>query len=162
MSARPFEIRGGHVLAMMVGFFAVILLVNLLFIYLAVGSFTGIDTEQAYQKGLGYNDTLQAAENQRELGWAFNVNHEDLGDQLDLSLQIVDRYGNGIEGLEIEAELRRPTDAALDRGAAFTRYGGGRYGASIPLPSRGNWTLRLTARRDGQPDYRWEKRLWLN
>ena len=47
------------------GFFAVVLLANGAMIWLAFATWTGLETEGAYQKGLAYNRTLAETEAQR-------------------------------------------------------------------------------------------------
>ena len=49
------ELTGRHVLYMILGFFGVVLLANVVFVYLAMDTFTGLATEGAYVKGLSYN-----------------------------------------------------------------------------------------------------------
>ena len=61
-------VTGRHVLMMMLGFFGVIFAVNGVFAFLAIDTFTGLETEQAYLKGLDYNRTLTAAAEQRTTG----------------------------------------------------------------------------------------------
>ena len=50
--------------------------VNGVFTYFALESFGGLETEQAYLKGLDYNRTLEAAAAQRERGWQVELEQE--------------------------------------------------------------------------------------
>jgi len=61
-------IEGRHVLMALIGFFGVMFLVNGIFVYFAVATFSGGDTSDPYRKGLHYNETLQAADRQAERG----------------------------------------------------------------------------------------------
>jgi len=49
--------------------FAVIIAVNGVMVAFAFGTWTGLETDGAYEKGLSYNDTLEAARRQAALGW---------------------------------------------------------------------------------------------
>ena len=49
--------------------FGVVLIVNLFFMFSAVHSFSGLSTDQAYDKGLKYNQEIAAAKQQQLLGW---------------------------------------------------------------------------------------------
>ena len=55
----------------------------------------------------------------------------------------------------------RPVHEGFDRTVALTPRGGGRYGAEIALPFKGQWVARVRATaRDGST-YLMEQRLWL-
>ena len=54
-------VTGRKALWVLLGFFGVILAVNATFVYLAVSSFSGLETDNAYVKGLNYNTTLSRA-----------------------------------------------------------------------------------------------------
>ena len=49
-----------------IAFFGVMVLVNAIFLYLAVSTFSGGDASNAYRKGLHYNETVEAAKRQAE------------------------------------------------------------------------------------------------
>ena len=64
------EIKGKHVLFAMLSFFGVILVVNGVFTYFALSTFTGVSTDDAYRRGRAYNQTIEAAmEDQALLLW---------------------------------------------------------------------------------------------
>ena len=65
--SRP--ITGRKVLWMLLGFFGVMMAVNGIFVYLALSSFSGLETVNAYVKGLDYNATLRRGAAQKALGW---------------------------------------------------------------------------------------------
>ena len=52
------------------------LLANGAMIWLAFATWTGLETEGAYQKGLAYNRTLEEAEAQAALGWQVDLELE--------------------------------------------------------------------------------------
>jgi nitrogen fixation protein FixH len=155
-------LTGRHVLLMMLGFFGIILAANGAFLYFAVTSFSGIDTENAYVKGLAYNRTLEAAEAQRALGWTLALDQARLSDgRQALSLSIRSRAGAALDGLNVVGEMRRPARQDLDRRVVFTPVGEGRYDAEVALPLTGRWDLSLRASaRDGAV-FVMEQRLWL-
>jgi nitrogen fixation protein FixH len=131
-----------------VGFFAVVLLVNGIMIFVAFDSWTGIGRENAnsYQQGLSYNDRLAAVEAQEALGWQADLGFEELADGRGrLVLALADRRGNPLEGATVAATLARPTDAAGDFVVALGDVGIGRYGADIAFPARGQWDVRVLA-----------------
>ena len=52
--AKPFRLTGWHVLAMFGAMFSVMLAVNILFVFLALKTFSG-ETDHAYINGLKFN-----------------------------------------------------------------------------------------------------------
>jgi nitrogen fixation protein FixH len=54
----------------------VVVVVNAVMITYAIGTFPGLQTEDAYRKGLAYNRTLAAAREQEERGWQATVRFE--------------------------------------------------------------------------------------
>ncbi len=89
-------------------FFAVVLLANGTMIWLAFATWTGLETEGAYQKGLAYNRTLEQAEAQAALGWRVDLALEQQGRALALRLMLVDRHGSLIEEADVTRGLRPP------------------------------------------------------
>jgi nitrogen fixation protein FixH len=78
-------LNGRHVLIGLVAFFGAMLIANGMFIYLAVATFSGSDTSDAYRKGLNYNETLEEAQRQAERGWLAEVQYDDKSGRLLLS-----------------------------------------------------------------------------
>lgn len=161
------QITGRQVLFMMLGFFAAIIAVNGIFTYFAVASFSGLETEQAYLKGLDYNRILVAAEEQRKRGWqvALREGPEEAGEGEGrlhrFDLHYLSPEGDPLEGLAVLLELRRPGSQNRDRRVSLADMGKGRYGALVELPAQGQWKLRAEARRTGQVMHVLEQRLWL-
>lgn len=132
-------LTGWHVLFMLLGFFGVMIAVNAYFLVAAVTSFRGEDVPRSYRQGLEYNQTIAARETQTAMGWTAEVNVT--GKQLVINIQ--DRNGYNVKGLQIDAKLRHPVDTALDVPLTFT-FSGGAYSAEIP-PLQGQWKLTGTA-----------------
>jgi len=55
-------LRGRHVLAGFLGFFAIVFVVNGAMMYAAVSTYSGLVANEPYRKGLHYNERLAAAE----------------------------------------------------------------------------------------------------
>jgi nitrogen fixation protein FixH len=153
-------IDGRHVLAGLTAFFGVMLLVNAIFVYFALSTFGGIDTENAYRKGLHYNAVLEAAHRQAELGWQTSVAYDEaLGV---LSLKITDSNGGAIKGLAIEGRLIRPATDRFDRRlGSFEEWAGGHYVLPIEPLDRGAWIVDLVAQSSIRSPFHVRERLWL-
>ena len=63
-------LRGWHVLVTLVTFLLIVTAVDGVMIYDALSTFSGNETEDAYRKGVAYNQLIKAEEAQNRLGWS--------------------------------------------------------------------------------------------
>jgi nitrogen fixation protein FixH len=141
------RMTGRHVLFWFVGFFAVVFIANGFFVYFATKSWTGLETEDAYNKGLEYNREIEAAEMQHGLGWAAGLSLVPRGNGLyRLSAEITDAEGAPVFGLEVEATLKRPVQDGMDQSVMLESVGGGAYKEDVALPVPGQWDVVIEAR----------------
>ena len=156
-SAASRRFTGRTALTLLLAFFGIVFAVNGVFVYVATDSWRGVDTEDAYRKGLAYNETLARAEAQRALEWRPELYLEGAQPVL----RLADRAGRPLNGLKVTGVARRPVDEAADRPLLFEWTGDGEYRADTALPAQGQWDLHVViARHDGAP-YLIEQRLWL-
>lgn len=129
-----------------VGLFLVVLAVNGTMIGIAISTFNGLKTTNAYEKGLAYNDRLAAAAEQEELGWHASWHMQNLADgKVRITLDLVDRLDQPIRSANVRARLDRPLQAGHERSLPFEELAPGRYAAAITLPLTGQWDVRLVA-----------------
>ncbi len=161
LPARAAEPGGGRrdrwIPAVFVAGFVVILAANAALVYFALDSFSGLETEGAYRRGMTYNATLAAARAQAERGWRVALDADPLpaadgGPRrtLDLAATFADRAGWPLVDLSVRALLVRPTHAGYDLELALPHLEAGRYGAQAVLPLPGQWELRLIAARGAE------------
>lgn len=145
MSAAHYEVRGWHVLAAILAFFAAVIAVNVTFAIYAVQSFPGEDVRRSYLQGLRYNDTLAERRAQAALGWsaAAMLREDVLGAFLEVRLNSRDDVG--IDGASLVGALEWPTNAQFDRALTFEPLGDGRYVARLGALTHGRWRLRARA-----------------
>lgn len=144
-----------------VGGFAIVVAVNGTLIYFAQSSFSGLDTEHAYERGLDYNRALEAAAAQDEVGWQGRITLAEADDgRHELAVQFADKQAMPIDSLSVEAHLRRPSNAGMDLSVPLQRQGNGRYAAAITLPAPGQWDVRIVAR-DGALSWQGSWRLFV-
>lgn len=147
-------ITGRKVLIGFVAFFAVVFVVNGIFIALSLVSFPGVETENAYRRGLAYDETLAADAAQRARGWRVSADWQGTGaGRGRLLVRAIDRDGGPLSGLAATAELRRAVHAGADRRATLTEVAAATYAADLALPAPGNWQLTVRLARPGLPDY---------
>ncbi len=132
---------------------AVVILVNAIMITFAVRSFSGIETEDQYRKGIAYNEALSGARAQAELGWQGDVAFARMpsGAAVSvpaagmLSVRLTDRAGHPLDGLVITAIAIRPTVEGYDRHLHLKGVGQGRYEGALVLPLEGQWDMQVLA-----------------
>jgi nitrogen fixation protein FixH len=144
-----------------VAFFGVVLAANAAMIWIAFATWTGLETESAYQKGLAYNRTLAAARAQEALGWQVDLELVAAGGRLArLELILADRYGNLIQDARVTAAFVRPTQVGHDVELTAPHIYAGVYRAEAALPFAGVWELHLLAESGGD-SYRMRRRIYL-
>lgn len=134
---RPFT--GWHMLAIMVGAFAIIIGVNVFMAVKAVGTFPGLETRNSYVESQKFDGDRAA---QEALGWVIapTLSGESL------MLMITDEEsGLPVEVREIGGILGRATHVGDDQEPVFKRTMSGAYVANVGTLDHGKWELRLTA-----------------
>ncbi len=130
----------------------VVVLVNGVLVAFALGSWTGLETEGHYEKGLAYNRDLAAAQAQSERGWrlAFALDGMTAAGDIrtgTLSAAFADRNGAPLSDLEVRAVIRRPTAEGHDQEMVLASAGNGHYSAPAVFPLPGQWEVRIHAYR---------------
>ncbi len=128
--------------------FLVVIAVNGALIYFAEDTFSGLETEHAYERGLQYNRALAGEAAQERLRWRHEAAiSDDAHNRRTLRVRLTDRGGRPLDGLKVAAYLVRPSSAGMDLTLSLAPAGDGRYVAEFALPAPGQWDLRLVAQR---------------
>lgn len=126
-----------YVLFAFLGFFGIIFLVNGFFIYTAISTQTGLVTEQAYEKGLDYNEVLDEAKSQPvfqdEISYKSPV----------LSWKLKDESGQPVLDAKVAGHVIRPVQDGYDFDISLVSKGAGLYESDIKLPLKGQWVVKL-------------------
>lgn len=155
-------LTGGHVLGALLAFFGLMAVANAFFVYYAVGTFNGFEANDAYRRGLAYNERIAAAEDQASRGWTANAKYEVGSGQL--SIDLSQPGGVPVAGLTARGRVVRPATDREDRVLELSETQSGSYVAAIRL-APGQWVvfadLYGTAQ-DGEPLFRVKQRLWVS
>ncbi|CUH12784.1 putative integral membrane protein linked to a cation pump [Jannaschia seosinensis] len=138
-------LKGGHVLAMFVGGFGVIITVNLILAVNAVRTFPGLETESSYVASQSFNVDRAA---QDALGWDVALRHTD--GRLELAVTGAD--DRPVRPEIVAATLGRATHVAADSEPAFA-WTGTAFAAPATL-APGNWNLRIELLADDGTTFR--------
>ena len=142
--------RGSWIPWLFVVFFLVVVAANGTMIWIAVESWPGLVTPQAYEKGLIYNRNLEAAQRQVSLGWQPHLTARILqGLAAEMELVLIDTHGAPLTNAEVRAFFKRPTQDGTDFEVALATERPGTYRAGFELPMVGLWDIHVTIRRGG-------------
>ena len=130
--------KGTWVLLSFIAFFGVIVAVNAVFITTALKTHSGVVTKQPYEKGLAYDEILQAAQNQPDL------QQEAIYENGVLRWSLKTEDGQPLNA-DVSALLVRPVQGGYDYEAPLLKIGNGIYEAALELPMKGRWDALLKA-----------------
>lgn len=126
-----------------VGLFGVVLAANGTLAYVATSSFSGLQTEEHYRKGLAYNRVIEAERRQAALGWSVSLDFSQSGARNGrLAVRVLDSAGTPLDDATVSARLVRPTQSGYDMNVTLNPAGAGSYEAELKLPLRGQWDIQ--------------------
>jgi len=135
--------NGWHMTAILVCFFAVVVVVNFTMAIVATRGFGGTVVDNSYVASQRYNEWLAAARRQDELQWTETVSRSD--EQLSLRVTTADgMLAGGAIAAMAEYPLGRSEPVVLE----FTETEPGVYLSRQSLDS-GRWILRMEIARGG-------------
>lgn len=154
-------IRGVHVLVMLLGFFAMIVAVNAIFIILAVGSHPGEQVKNSYVLGLEYNKDLARQKAQRALGWSVRAGLADNGETFLVELR--DGAGAPLAGMDVAVSLHVAGTRNAGGKVWLTERRSGEYAmtAGIEAPAKVKAIIEVGRDRAGPPVFEAHKTLVL-
>lgn len=141
--------------------FSTVLVANGALVYYALISWTGLETQQPYVKGLAYNTNLEGAKRQQELGWQATFTTDYISGDLPsgvLNVRFTDKNDQPLNDLQVRIKATRPTNEGFDRDFTLTPQGDGRFQGTFDLPLKGQWDLRILAWR-GDDNYQRVERI---
>lgn len=152
--APGWTLKGWHVLAIVTGFFALIVGLDVWFATLAYRTFPGQVSDTPYEDGVAYNRRLAQEAAQASLGWQAAA----AADPGRVRLELRDASGAPLSGLTVTGRLERPATEAGRITLAFREAGPGRYEAAVP-GAAGAWDLSFRAAADEVRDLEGQRRL---
>ena len=142
------RLRSNYIPWLFVAGFGVVVAVNSLMIWLAVGSFSGLYSNHARERGLYYNRVVAEQRSRDALHW--QVDAKWLPDANRLQLVVTGANGKPLAGAQVSGELVRPVEKRPPFPIALSDLGEGQFTAHFDLPSRGNWDLDIVVEAQGQ------------
>jgi len=135
----PFTVKGWHVAAGVVAFFAIVISVNTAFLITAYRTHPGQVAPKPYEAGLIYNAELERQRAQAALGWRAGAQ----ANPGQLEVVMMDSVGQPLAGLDVSALLQRPATEQGRTELALTETAPGTY--TTPTDVVGTWDVRIEA-----------------
>jgi nitrogen fixation protein FixH len=151
------------VLAILLGFFAVVFGVNGLMMTMAITTLPGTEVDSAYSASIAYETEIAAARDQSKRDWKIDAKVERKPDgNATLRVEARDKNGVPLAGLSFFGRLERPTDKRADRDVALAEISGGIYSGNASGITAGQWDLVLEGDSTGRRVFLSKNRLVLN
>lgn len=140
MQAEPRPFTGKHMLAVMIGFFAVVLTANMTMVYFARSSWTGLVVANSYVASQEFNENTRKMEAMA----AVDVHPVVSFTGGTLRVTLLTRAGEAIPAHGVRITLGRPSDENEDRTVDLAEQAPGTYEAAQVL-GNGQWTGTVSA-----------------
>jgi nitrogen fixation protein FixH len=142
------QLTGRMVLCMLLGFFGLVIAVNLFMVREAISTFGGVDTPSSYQAGLNFKADEAAAAAQDALHWRVDAQLAGAEHGQALTVTARDASGKPLSGFTVTAHFAHPADERHDLTVALRETEPGSY-RGIAVVEPGQWGLDLAISRAG-------------
>jgi nitrogen fixation protein FixH len=122
-------------------FFLCFMTVDFFMVTMALRTHTGVITEDAYKKGLNYNQTINAAREQEAWGWSHDIRLENNN----LTFSLKNKSLAYITDANVKVKAIREVQDGHDFEVWMRKSSQGFYEADINFPLTGEWTIRIFA-----------------
>jgi nitrogen fixation protein FixH len=133
---KPFT--GYHMTAILIGFFGIVIAVNIYMAKLAVGTFGGTIVDNSYVASQNYNDWLAEAKRQEELDWTVKASRADNGR---VRIEITEKGVAGA-GFAVTGVAQHPLGRTPQVRLTFAGRGNGEWLSNEAVPP-GRWQLQI-------------------
>jgi nitrogen fixation protein FixH len=159
----PKPLTGRMVFFLLLGFFGVVIGVNLVMMMLAIRTLPGTEVDSAYSASLAYRKEIAAARDQDGRNWHVDAQVERAPNGgAGLRVEARDDDGRPLPGLTFQGRFERPTDRHADQTVELAETGAGIYRGSAPLIAPGQWVLVLQGDVAGRRMFLSRNRVLLN
>jgi nitrogen fixation protein FixH len=126
--------------------FVVIFAANATMIGVGMSSWRGLVTTDAYDKGVAYQQAIEAEQREEALGWSVDLSVEHpQPKRANVLISVTDQAGRPIDADRVRVGFVRPTQEGYDSLHTLNALGGGKFAKSVELPLKGLWELRIEA-----------------
>ncbi len=158
---KPFKLSGWHFLGIMLSFFGVIIIVNIVFVTRALDAFSGLVVKNSYVASQEYNEKIEQADAQKSLNWKLDLLVNAKGADFILN----DKTGKPVSKMLVTVNLRMNKNTDNDMVLILNEQNPGHYIASLPkgaTPPNGSWIITMDILQKGKLLYHYEEFRGLN
>lgn len=155
------EFTGRKALMWIVGFFLIVFTVNAIMATIAIGTWGGLETRDAYRKGIHYNDEIAAAAIQEKSGWEISLKHSPVtlqGGRLDVEIIWPQ---SDLPPANVTAVITRAVTNAYDQEITLTKTGSNIYTAPLNLAQAGQWNVNILVKSADGPIYQLIEKIFI-
>jgi nitrogen fixation protein FixH len=156
-----FRLTGRMVLLALIGFFGTIMVANVILVWLAVSTNSGVVVASSYKAGNAYQADLDAAKAQAQRHWTVTADIARSGDGATFDVTVRDAAGAPVGGLALDATLASHVSDEADHLVTLAEGEVGRYRGVADTVAPGNWLLVIDATRGDDRVYHSENRVML-
>lgn len=158
MTTQTKPYTGKRILAWFVGFFIVVFTANGIMTYFALKTWTGLETENPYVKGLNYNDEISNAAAQQTSGWEISISNipEITEGRFEIT---INRPEESLPPSEVTVDFIRAVIEGYDQQITLSHNGDGIYGAPVKLPLEGQWDILVVVKSQNNLIFKLEDRI---
>jgi nitrogen fixation protein FixH len=138
------------VLFFFIAFFSTFIIVDIAYITVSQKTWRGLATEDGYQKGLEYNQTIAAVKEQKELGWSSKIQYQARESRKGfLKVNLLDKNNQTIKNANLTANFRRPAQEGYDF-VKELKFDSTilQYVADVEIPLIGQWDIEIICKQD--------------
>ena len=96
-------------------FFSTFIIVDIAYIFVAEKTWRGLATEDGYQKGLKYNQAIDAVKEQKKLGWDMQIKYQPSGTKIgNLQVNLLNKNHHTIDDANLSVNIKRPVQEGKD------------------------------------------------
>ncbi len=143
------EFTGWHMLAIMVAFFGVIIIVNLIMATSAIRSWSGLVVQNSYVASQEFNEKSIIGKAHAALNWQEHLNYENGL----VTYHLTDINGEPIKAVGATAVFRRPVNEKEDQTLNMLPAGDNMLSAEAELKD-GNWVVEVNTYANLEEPYR--------
>ena len=156
-------LTGRMVLFLLLGFFGIVIGVNMIMMSLAIKTLPGTEVDSAYSASLAYEKEIAAAHDQNVRNWQVDAQVQRGPDgEATLRVEARDNNGRPVSGLKFQGRFERPTDRRADQAVTLAETGIGIYSGRAALIVPGQWNLVLQGDAAGRRMFLSRNRVLLN
>ena len=156
-----FKLTGRMVFLILIAFFGVVVMVNVFMAYMAVNTFSGMQSQRPYESGLDFNRTLKKAHVQQEQHWQVTSHYERGADGLlHLNVSLRDAEGKAVDATMTKVSLLSPVNALKDVVFDLVPQGVGDF-AGKAAAAAGLWDLDIEVKKNDVEVFRSVSRISL-